>query len=219
MTQLYARVFVQILDSSISEDFFLRHVFEDFLKLASKQGIVDMTREAMSRRLNIPLGELSEALNKLEQADPKSRDPEFGGRRIERLDEHRDWGWRILNWNKYDSLRTKADVAVRVARHRANKQVEMKPEGQVTTRFDKPDVEMVKLAAAKAGLPEAEALKFFDYYESNGWRVGKNPMKAWVSALANWKRTWEERGHGKGNGELTVHELDKVIKAKEALRS
>jgi hypothetical protein len=29
---------------------------------------------------------------------------------------------------------------------------------------------------------------FFDYYESNGWKVGKNPMKDWGAALRNWSR-------------------------------
>ena len=27
-----------------------------------------------------------------------------------------------------------------------------------------------------------EAEKFFNYYESNGWRVGKNPMKNWKTS-------------------------------------
>ena len=35
-----------------------------------------------------------------------------------------------------------------------------------------------------------DAQAFFAYYESNGWRVGKNPMKSWQSALV----TWERRG-------------------------
>ena len=33
-------------------------------------------------------------------------------------------------------------------------------------------------------LTEAEG--FFNYYESNGWRVGKNPMKDWKAASRNW---------------------------------
>jgi uncharacterized protein YdaU (DUF1376 family) len=33
-------------------------------------------------------------------------------------------------------------------------------------------------------LPEAEG--FFNYYESNGWKVGKNPMKDWQAASRNW---------------------------------
>lgn len=28
--------------------------------------------------------------------------------------------------------------------------------------------------------------RFLDYYESNGWRVGKNPMKDWRAAARNW---------------------------------
>lgn len=29
---------------------------------------------------------------------------------------------------------------------------------------------------------------FYDYYESNGWRVGKTPMKDWQAAIRNWVR-------------------------------
>lgn len=122
MSQLYARVFTQILDSSIAEDFRTRHIFEDFLKVCTTGedgGIVDMTREALSRRFNVPLDELSDAIGKLENPDPKSRDQTMEGRRLTRLDDHRDWGWQIVNWKEYDKLRTRAEVAARVAKHRA----------------------------------------------------------------------------------------------------
>ncbi len=119
MSQLYSRVFLQILDSSIAEDYTLRHVFEDFLKLADhKTGIVDMTRQALSRRLNIPADVLNEKISILEASDTASRDASFDGRRLERLDEHRDWGWRILNWEKYEAIRNRADVYLRVLKHR-----------------------------------------------------------------------------------------------------
>lgn len=120
MAQLYARIFLQILDSSIAEDFTMRHVFEDFLKLAyeGQHGVVDMTRQALSRRLNLPLEVLNDAISKLEAPDPNSRDPDNGGRRIAKLDDHRDWGWKILNWHKFDEIKRRADVADRVAKHR-----------------------------------------------------------------------------------------------------
>ena len=35
--------------------------------------------------------------------------------------------------------------------------------------------------------------RFIDYYESNGWRVGKNPMKDWKAAV----RTWEKSSYKK----------------------
>ena len=31
-----------------------------------------------------------------------------------------------------------------------------------------------------------EADAFFNYYESNGWKVGKNSMKSWQHAVTNW---------------------------------
>jgi hypothetical protein len=123
MSQLYARVFVQILDSSIAENFTLRHVFEDFFKLCDhRTGIVDMTRQSISRRLNIPLDQLNKYIKTLESPDASSRDQEHNGRRIERLDDHRDWGWKILNWEKYEEIKTKADVAKRVSLHRKRSQ-------------------------------------------------------------------------------------------------
>lgn len=30
------------------------------------------------------------------------------------------------------------------------------------------------------------AESFFNYYESNGWKVGRNPMKSWTAAVAQW---------------------------------
>jgi hypothetical protein len=31
--------------------------------------------------------------------------------------------------------------------------------------------------------------KFRDYYESNGWKVGKNPMKDWKACVRNWEKS------------------------------
>lgn len=33
---------------------------------------------------------------------------------------------------------------------------------------------------------------FFDHYESNGWKVGKVPMKDWKATLRNWDRKTKE---------------------------
>ena len=60
-------------------------------------------------------------------------------------------------------------------------------EPSVRARFSKPSMDEIKEQAAKIGLPQHEADKFFNYYESNGWKVGKNAMKSWPHALQNWK--------------------------------
>lgn len=50
--------------------------------------------------------------------------------------------------------------------------------------------------AQRDPLPTDQVYRFYNYYESNGWKVGKNPMRNWKAALANWKRNYEERNPG-----------------------
>ena len=54
-----------------------------------------------------------------------------------------------------------------------------------------------------------QAQRFFDYYDSNGWRVGKNPMKNWRSAAAGWINRSKPEGKQINNTELkkTLKEL------------
>lgn len=55
-----------------------------------------------------------------------------------------------------------------------------------STRFQKPTLEQLNIKADLIGLSTTEVDKFWNYYESNGWKVGKNPMKSWPAALQNW---------------------------------
>ena len=87
---LYSHVSVAILDSSLAEDWMVRHVFEDMFKLADKTtGILDMTRESFARKTNVPIDVVNRAIEVLESPDLKSRDRAEDGRRIVRLDAHR----------------------------------------------------------------------------------------------------------------------------------
>ena len=62
--------------------------------------------------------------------------------------------------------------------------------------FVKPELFQVQNYFEELGaLPEAEG--FFNYYESNGWKVGKNPMKDWQAASRNWiKNSKNYKSHG-----------------------
>ena len=53
-------------------------------------------------------------------------------------------------------------------------------------RFQKPTVEELTAEAIKIGLPVTEVDKFFNYYESIGWKVGKNSMKSWPATMKGW---------------------------------
>lgn len=103
---MYAKIFAQIFDSSIAENYQTRHVFEDFLKLADPNGVVDMTHEAISRRTNVPIEIVRSAILELEKPDARSRTPDHSGCRIVRMDEHRDWGWIIINYKHFRELAT-----------------------------------------------------------------------------------------------------------------
>lgn len=47
--------------------------------------------------------------------------------------------------------------------------------------------------ASNIRLPRFEAEAFFYYYQSNGWKVGKNPMKCWRSAIQGWRIRWLQK--------------------------
>lgn len=103
---LYSKIFSQIFDSSLAEDFMTRHVFMDLIVLADPTGQVDMTPEAISRRTNVPLDVISVSLVNLCKPDPRSRTSAHDGRRLIPLDDHRDWGWQIVNFKQYHGLKS-----------------------------------------------------------------------------------------------------------------
>ena len=64
---------------------------------------------------------------------------------------------------------------------------------QKRTRFVKPSVEEIEAYCRERG-SSVDAQRFFDFYESKGWRIGKNPMKDWKAAVRNWERSDKDRG-------------------------
>ena len=101
---MYAKIFTQIFDSSIAENYEVRHVFEDLLKLADIEGVVDMTVEAIARRTNVPIEKVRFGIEQLMKPDPSSRSKEKDGRRLLALDSRRDWGWIIVNYQHYRAI-------------------------------------------------------------------------------------------------------------------
>lgn len=66
--------------------------------------------------------------------------------------------------------------------------------------FSAPTVEEVQLLWRERSYlsPDTEPIKFHAYYASNGWRVGKNPMRDWRAAAAGWAARCKENGCGNG---------------------
>ncbi len=58
---------------------------------------------------------------------------------------------------------------------------------RLLSRERNPTIENVKAYFLEQHFPELEAIKFFNYFSSNGWLVGgKSPMVHWQAAAQNW---------------------------------
>ena len=56
------------------------------------------------------------------------------------------------------------------------------------SKFQKPSLEQIRSYCQERG-NQVDPEKFFNFYESKGWLIGKSPMKDWKAAV----RTWEQR--------------------------
>ena len=106
---MYTKVFRSIYDGTLADNWQAMVTFQQMLILADSQGVVDMTPSAMARITGIPLEILAAGISVLEAPDAGSRTPEMEGRRIARLDAHRDWGWFLVNFAKYRAMQTREE--------------------------------------------------------------------------------------------------------------
>ena len=112
---MYSKIFSQILDSSIADDPDLRHFFMDMLVLSNCHGEVNMTPTAIAARTRLPVEKVAGWLEKLSAPDRSSQSPAEEGRRIVLLDKHRDWGWKIVNYEHYHSISSQEDRRIKTA--------------------------------------------------------------------------------------------------------
>lgn len=69
-------------------------------------------------------------------------------------------------------------------------------------RFSPPTVEEVRAYCDEKGC-RIDPQHFVDYYTSNGWKVGKNPMKDWKAAVRNWSRKEMQSNERAGKNEFS----------------
>jgi hypothetical protein len=59
------------------------------------------------------------------------------------------------------------------------------------SHFQKPTLEEISLYCRERN-NNVDPEQFFNYYESNGWKVGKNPMRDWKAAIHTWEKRVKE---------------------------
>ena len=78
-----------------------------------------------------------------------------------------------------------------------------------SSRFKKPTVEEIRAYCIERG-NTVDPQQFFDYYEANGWMVGKSHMKDWKSAVRNWERNQGKFDGGRRNSAQSNQEIIKA---------
>ena len=76
---------------------------------------------------------------------------------------------------------------------------EIQQEKPKRKNFVKPTVEEIA-AFCKEKKYTVNAQQFFNYYESNGWKIGRNAMKSWQAAVQNWNA--REKANNKATGTM-----------------
>lgn len=183
----------------------IRLLFVTFLAICDADGCVYGSRGGIARQANIKYPQKPDPFDVLMQPDPDSSDlkrhPENHGRRIIEI----EGGFQLINYAFYRALRNADDRKVqnREAQQRfrakrkppsanvsqrkprsAHAEAEAEADKEKSTRCARPSLkEVIEFFGM-----EVLANSFWDYYESNGWRVGRNPMKDWKAAARRWKR-------------------------------
>ena len=122
---MYGKIFESIYDGSLYGQWEALVTFQQMIVLSDADGTVDIIPRAISARTGIPIDIIEKGIKILESPDPHSRTAGHDGRRIERIDSHRAWGWTIVNHKYYRDMANAQTVRdqtkKRVAKCRADK--------------------------------------------------------------------------------------------------
>ena len=102
---------------------------------------------------------------------------------------------KVIHDRAKEDLRSDSDwLDVFLTKHFKTKEIkEIKPK---VKRFQPPTQQDIDAFANENNLT---ATGFFDYYESNGWKVGKNSMKDWKAALRRWSKNQSQYSSNQQN--------------------
>jgi len=96
-------------------------VFLNILCHADRDGIADIHWRVIAEETGLSIKKTRAAIKILESPDPESRSPEQEGRRLLRVDDHREWGWQIINYIKYREMRSEEDRRLYMREYMAKK--------------------------------------------------------------------------------------------------
>lgn len=115
--------------------------------------------------------------------------------------------------NNHDEVMTNHDEVMKEEKRKEENRTEeeeKREEGETTTRFHKPSISEIQ-QYCKERQNTINAEKFFNYYEANGWKVGKNKMKDWKACVRTWEQNEKKYNQTSQNKSFNKSELDDKI--------
>lgn len=115
----------------------------------------------------------------------------------------------VVNYDKYQSNDSQSDSQMTDKRQTNDSQMtdkcqqykknnkEKREKGNNHSLFIKPTVDDIEAYCEEKGIYGFNAQKFIDYYESNGWKVGRNKMQDWKATIRTWIHNEHERQKAK----------------------
>jgi hypothetical protein len=87
--------------------------------------------------------------------------------------------------------------------------------------FVPPTISQVKDFLEEKGIFTVDAEKFYYFYESKGWLIGKNKMKSWQSAIHTWKNSkiTQQPQHEEVDTQILMHENFKRLQKERGERN
>jgi len=151
---MYAKLFASLYQGTLRGRAHEILVFTNLLAHTGKDGTVDKHFRAIADETGLTLDEVKAAIAVLEAVDPESRSQDEEGARIVRMDEHRAWGWRVVNHGKYRAIRSEED---RAEQNRLAQQRFREKQAADYSKQSKPRVSVVSPCRGKKQMQQADA--------------------------------------------------------------
>jgi hypothetical protein len=117
---MYCKLFASLYQGTLRGKSHEILVFTNLLAHADAEGYVDKHFRAIADEVGLTVEEVKTAITLLESPDSESRSPENEGRRLLRINDHRAWGWQVVNYAKYRNIKSDED------RRKANREAQQR---------------------------------------------------------------------------------------------
>ena len=147
---------------------------------------IDIVRSAMKVLIELKMIEILDdsTIYMSEVLKITGSETEYARKKREYRQKHLEVGQCLPNVRQ--EIEIEKEIDIEIDKEKEIYKEKEKSDKPTRTRFIAPTVEEVK-AYCKERNNTVDAERFVNYYTSNGWRVGKNKMQDWKSAVRSWE--------------------------------